>query len=200
MAKGKMTTCKTCRAEIAKSAKSCPHCGAKNKKPIFKRWWFWIIVIVLLASIGNTGKRDKRKNAPSNSTNSGQSVSIEMSKPAQTIAPEPTKVETEATQTEAPVTEETIPTNGGGDIDPDFKAAMDAYESFYVEYCDLLKKYMANPTDLSLLAKYADMMSKAEQMDQAFEAWNEDDMNNEELKYYLDVNNRVMKMLVDIGG
>lgn len=201
MAKGKMTTCKTCGAEIAKSAKSCPHCGAKNKKTIFKRWWFWVLVIVLLVMIGNAGKQDKQKDIPSKSTNSGKIVAnVETSKPAQTIATEPQMAETEATQTDAPVTEETVPTNDSGDIDPEFKAAMDAYESFYVEYCDLLKKYMANPTDLSLLTKYADMMSRAEQMNQAFEAWNEDEMNNEELKYYLDVNNRVMKMLVDIGG
>lgn len=201
MAKGKMTTCKTCGAEIAKSAKICPHCGAKNKQPIFKRWWFWVLVIVLLVMIGNAGKQDKKKDVPSNSTNSGKIVaSVETSKPAPAIATEAPMAETEATQTDAPETEETVPTNDSGDIDPEFKAAMDAYESFYVEYCELLKKYMANPTDLSLLAKYADMMSRAEQMNQAFEAWNEDDMNNEELKYYLDVNNRVMKMLVDIGG
>lgn len=201
MANGKMTTCKTCGAEIAKSAKICPHCGAKNKQPIFKRWWFWVLVIVLLVMIGNAGKQDKKKDVPSNSTNSGKIVAnVETSKPAPAIATEAPMAETEATQTEAPVTEETAPTNDSGDIDPDFKAAMDAYESFYAEYCDLLKKYTSNPTDFSLLAKYAEMMSKAEQMNQSFEAWNEDDMNSEELKYYLDVNNRVMKMLVDIGG
>ena len=50
-----MTTCKACSREIAKSAKACPHCGAKNKKPIFAKWWFWIIiVVVLVATIGNS--------------------------------------------------------------------------------------------------------------------------------------------------
>lgn len=38
MAKSKMTTCKHCGAEIAASAKVCPHCGGKNKPPIYKRW------------------------------------------------------------------------------------------------------------------------------------------------------------------
>lgn len=33
----------------------------------------------------------------------------------------------------------------------------------------------------------------------SIEAWNEDDLSNEEMKYYLDVNNRVMKMLVDVA-
>ncbi|MBR6825173.1 MAG: DUF4352 domain-containing protein, partial [Oscillospiraceae bacterium] len=52
----KMISCKTCGQEIAKSAKSCPHCGAKNKKSIFKKWWFWtIVVVVLCVAISNSG-------------------------------------------------------------------------------------------------------------------------------------------------
>ena len=52
MAKDKMTTCKHCGQEIAASAKVCPHCGGKNKPPIYKRWWFIaIIVIIVLAAI-----------------------------------------------------------------------------------------------------------------------------------------------------
>ena len=52
----KMTNCKSCGAEIATSAKSCPKCGAKNKKPIWKRVWVWILaVIILFAAIGGTG-------------------------------------------------------------------------------------------------------------------------------------------------
>jgi len=33
----KMIKCKSCSQEIASSAKSCPGCGAKNKKPIYKK-------------------------------------------------------------------------------------------------------------------------------------------------------------------
>lgn len=44
----KMTNCKVCGEEIAVSAKTCPKCGAKNKKPVFKKVWFWFTVIVLL--------------------------------------------------------------------------------------------------------------------------------------------------------
>lgn len=45
-----MINCKSCGQEIASSAKTCPHCGAKNKKPIFKKWWFWAIIV--FAAIG----------------------------------------------------------------------------------------------------------------------------------------------------
>ena len=62
----KMTTCKACGKEIAKSAKSCPACGAKNKKPVFKKWWFWLIVVFLL--IGLTSGDGEEAAAPSTDT------------------------------------------------------------------------------------------------------------------------------------
>lgn len=49
----KMTKCKSCGADITSSAKHCPSCGAKNKKPIYKRVWFWILVVVLLIAIAD---------------------------------------------------------------------------------------------------------------------------------------------------
>lgn len=82
---------------------------------------------------------------------------------------------------------------------PEFKAAMDSYEAFYNEYCDFMKAYMANPADLGLLTKYADFASKTAEMDETFANWNENEMNNEELQYYLEVNNRVAQKLLEVG-
>jgi hypothetical protein len=83
---------------------------------------------------------------------------------------------------------------------PEFKDAMDSYEAFYDEYCDLMQKYSENPSDLKLLAEYADMMTKAADMSEKFEDWEDDELNNAELKYYLDVNNRVMQKLLEVAG
>ena len=47
----KMKACKSCGAMISKNAKTCPNCGAKNKKPIYKRFWFILLVIALIAII-----------------------------------------------------------------------------------------------------------------------------------------------------
>ncbi len=55
----KMTKCKTCGADIASSARVCPACGAKNSKPIYKRWWFWVIAVIFLFSI-IPGKSDSQ--------------------------------------------------------------------------------------------------------------------------------------------
>lgn len=52
----KMKKCENCGEEMAVSAKSCPKCGAKNKKPFYKKWWIWAIAAVaLIAVISSSG-------------------------------------------------------------------------------------------------------------------------------------------------
>ncbi|MBR2403495.1 MAG: leucine-rich repeat domain-containing protein [Lachnospiraceae bacterium] len=82
----------------------------------------------------------------------------------------------------------------------EFKEAMDTYEAFYSEYCDFMKDYKKNPTDPALLAKYSELLTKAVDVEEAFEAWGEDELNNEELKYYIEVNSRVMQKMVEVTG
>lgn len=83
---------------------------------------------------------------------------------------------------------------------PEFKEAMDSYEAFYDEYCEFMKEYNDNSGDLKLLLKYTELMSKMAQMNQAFEKWDEDGMNDAELKYYLEVNNRVTQKLLEVAA
>ena len=72
----KLKSCKTCGQEIAKSAKACPHCGAKNKKPIFMKWWFWLILVVLIISIGTSGKNDDNSTTTNKTSNDNQNISF----------------------------------------------------------------------------------------------------------------------------
>lgn len=65
-----MKPCKSCGNMIAKNAKACPSCGAKNKKPIYKRAWFWVIVIIVIVFIigpPSGSSDDKEDTAASNS-------------------------------------------------------------------------------------------------------------------------------------
>ena len=71
----KMTQCKSCAKEIATSAKSCPGCGAKNKKPIYKRVWFWIIVIIIVIGATGGSGTDDSKEINSGNIESEQEVS-----------------------------------------------------------------------------------------------------------------------------
>ena len=59
--KSKLKQCKSCGAEIAKSAKNCPQCGAKNKKPVYKRVWFILLcIIAVFIIIGALSGNDEK--------------------------------------------------------------------------------------------------------------------------------------------
>ena len=66
----KMIKCKTCGVNIASSAKSCPSCGAKNKKPIYTKWWFWVLVILIIGAGASGGSSSNTSDivAPSNTS------------------------------------------------------------------------------------------------------------------------------------
>lgn len=60
---GKIIQCKTCSKEIASNAKCCTSCGAKNKKPIYKKVWFWAIVVIIIGAIGSASQNNSKSGA-----------------------------------------------------------------------------------------------------------------------------------------
>lgn len=129
-------------------------------------------------------------------SNSQAAPVIKSADTTKTTVPE-TTAPTQPETTAPTVPETTAPAEPSG-IRPEFKEAMDAYEAFYDEYLAFMGDYKKNPTDLSLLSKYADMLTKVSEMDEKFNAWEKGEMSNEELKYYMDVNARVLKKLGDL--
>lgn len=138
-----------------------------------------------------------------------EAVAVPTPSPASTEAAQPQESEASSEPMEAAPTKAPAPSQeadianeaaASSAIRPEFKNAMDSYEAFYTDYCAMLEKYMQNPTDLTLLAQYSQLMSQAAEMDEAFKAWDSADLNSEELKYYLDVNNRVLKLLAGMMG
>lgn len=52
----KMVICRNCNNPMSEKAKVCPSCGAKNKKPFYKKGWFIILaIIVVIGVIGFLG-------------------------------------------------------------------------------------------------------------------------------------------------
>ncbi|MBQ7624610.1 MAG: hypothetical protein IJS65_04990 [Clostridia bacterium] len=99
---------------------------------------------------------------------------------------------------ESPKTEEK--TENG--IRPEFKKSMDKYEEFMKEYVSFMKKYgKSDKTDLKVITDSAEMTKKYLNAIKEFEKWKDDDtkMNTAELSYYLDVQTRVSKMLLEVA-
>lgn len=129
--------------------------------------------------------------------------------PAQTAAPTPEATpepvieeETEQMPEDPEGTEEPLPDANGesplSGIRPEFKEAMDSYEAFYDEYCQFMTDFKENPTDMTLLLQYTEMLGRLEEMNAAFDAWESEEMSNEELAYYLEVTARIEQKLIGV--
>lgn len=88
--------------------------------------------------------------------------------------------------------------NSGG-IRDDFKTAMDSYEKFFDEYVAIMKKYASNPNDMSILGDYTKYIGKYAQMMEDFEKWESEDMNAAETAYYVEVQGRITKKLLEVS-
>ena len=77
---------------------------------------------------------------------------------------------------------------------------MDSYEEFFDEYVSIMKKYKANPTDMSILSDYAKYMGQYADMMQKFEKWENEDLNTAEAAYYVDVQARITKKLLEVAN
>ncbi len=109
------------------------------------------------------------------------------------------------TQTEQPKTETTKPAENKSSnktgLGKEFKEAMDSYEAFVDEYIAFMKKYSkSNGTDVTLIADYAKYISKLEEATKKFDKWEEEDMNTEETAYYIEVQTRVNKKLLEAAN
>lgn len=136
--------------------------------------------------------------------NNIMTVEIKASKSNDTGTSEPATKEP-ATETAAPDESNAAETkpNDTGLVDgmhKDFKDAMDSYEAFMDEYVAFMKKYSDNPSDVSLLADYTKYMSKYADMVEKFDKWESEDLNDAELAYYIDVQARVSKKLLEVAG
>lgn len=121
-------------------------------------------------------------------------------KKTQDLAENDALEETEETQGSEDIVTESSNESENVDSDnirPEFKEAMDSYEAFYDEYCDLIKKYTQDPSDITLITKYADMMQKVVEVDEKFKAWDEKDMTTAEQKYYIEVSVRIEQKLLE---
>lgn len=104
--------------------------------------------------------------------------------------------DTPVTETEAP--EEDKPAENLVDgMRPEFKEALDSYEDFFDEYCDFMKKFNESPDDLSLLGEYTEYLTQYSETMEKMDKLDDGEMNDTEMKYYLEVTTRINQKLID---
>ena len=203
--------CSQCGTKF--EGKFCPNCGKeqedftrgpeivsdgkkkKIKKPIYKRAWF--IILAALLGIGILSKLGR-------GNETGASIRKQNQAAVQTVSPKDEEKETAVAQQTAQPT--SVPaeleneTTSSTELRPEFKNAMDSYEAFMNEYVEFMKKYEDSAgTSPELIAQYATIMSKYTQFASDFEKWEEEDMNEAEMKYYIEVEARVSQKLVEVA-
>ena len=110
--------------------------------------------------------------------------------------------DTETTQTEEtaePEEESDSEDADSGILSPDFKKTMDDYEAWFDHYCEVMKKYQDNPSDMELLSEMSDLMVEETTMLEQMENMDESEMNTAELAYYIEVTARIEKKLLEVA-
>ena len=79
-------------------------------------------------------------------------------------------------------------------IRDDIRDAIDSYEAFIDEYCEFLESY--DSSDLTMLAKYAEMLQKEVEMSQKFDAMADEDLTEAEVLYYSEVSIRCSQKIL----
>lgn len=124
-------------------------------------------------------------------------MDVSVSAPVKTTpTPEATPEPTEAT-TEEPATDDT----SSEEVDPDFKATMDSYETTINNYCDFMEKYNnARPEDTAaMLADYTSYLQQYTETVEGLNSIDEESLSAADLAYYIEVNGRISQRLLEVG-
>lgn len=89
------------------------------------------------------------------------------------------------------------PSDDSAVLSPEFKKTMDDYEAWFDHYCEVMKKYQEDSTNLELLSEMTELLSEETGMLEQMESMDQSEMNTAELAYYLEVTARIEKKLLE---
>lgn len=129
-------------------------------------------------------------------------ISIDAPEPEATPTPKPTPTNTPKATNTPKLTDKPKNDSSANLVDgmrPEFKKAMDEYEEFFDDYVELMKKLEKNPDDLTLVLEYTQFMIQYDKTMKALEDWEDNNLNNKEMNYYITVTNRINKKLLEVA-
>ena len=154
----------------------------RQKKSIYKKWWFWGLVVIVLMLLGaqRNARMDTRQEA----------AAIVTPAPREMSTPTP-----EATPTPAPTVDESA-------IRPEVKEFLDSYEAFIDEYVVFMERYANSDSDdlAAMMGDYASFMSRYADFAEKLDAMDESELTNAELAYYMEVTSRASQKLLLAAG
>ena len=87
-----------------------------------------------------------------------------------------------------------------GLLSPEFKKTMDDYEAWFDHYCEVMKKYQEDSSNIELLSEMTDLLSEETEMLEQMENMDQSQMNSAELAYYIEVTARIEKKLLEVAN
>ncbi len=161
-----------------------------------------LLILTVALAMGACGKTETTSVLSETETvSTPEPTATKVPKKETTSTPEPTEeVVEETTSTPEPteeVVEAPVAETDNGDIRSDVKEAIDSYEAWVDKYCDFMKNY--DSSDLSKLSEATELISEEATMLEKFDSL-ENDLNEAELQYYLEVQTRCTQKLSEIAS
>lgn len=147
-----------------------------------KKYIATIVALILILALVGCGKQETT--SAENDTGTVDSYEI---------------VEEEAESAETSNTDDESSETDSGLLSPEFKKTMDDYEAWFDHYCDVMKRYKEDSSNLELLSEMTDLLSEETTMLEEMENMDQADMNAAELAYYLEVTARIEKKLFEVA-
>lgn len=84
-------------------------------------------------------------------------------------------------------------------IRSEFKKALDTYEQFFDEYCAFMNRYSNSGYSPEMMGDYLAFLSKYQEAMDSLNRLDNQELNNSELLYYLEVTERITQKLTEVS-